>query len=54
MKVKVNEDASVATGTDKPVDFKAGVVEVTDKNRAAVQALLDAGLAEPVKSAKGE
>lgn len=55
MKVRVKEDVTVSVGPEgKPQSFKAGEVEETEKNREALEQLVNTGFAEPVKSSAKE
>ena len=53
-KFKVKEDVSFSIGTAPEKQVKAGVHEVTEKDREAFEYLERAGLAERVKSSSKE
>lgn len=49
MRYKVLEDVSVSNQTGSDTTIKAGTVEATEKNRAALERLEELGLAERLK-----
>ena len=52
MKVRVHEDTVIAVGPRKELKLNAGVHEVKEANRVELEQLVDAGLAEVVKTTK--
>jgi len=54
VKFKVKEDVSVSNQFGKDTEFKAGVHEAKEANRAQLEQLESLGLAERVKSSDKE